>query len=203
MQISPTHYTDPLFATRQTQGQSQTQTQDPGAVTAPAPSAAPAKSRPAHRPQPNQAVMNLISLLNMARPETNPAGSIGDSLVLPGMSLALKSPSGGGEAVSQEPHHYASEHAFALTVEDRAKAIIDQIGGGDELDLAEAQAMLVFDSDTHQSNKAETVGRYFNRVDRDGSGALDLNELKELITIWDRESAKNLPEAPRLPDTWA
>lgn len=153
-------------------------------------------THPARGTQYSQTTYELVHLLNMARPEDS--DSVGSRLVAPGMALALTSPTASGSV----PASYIIDAIGPrlITADERAQGIIDQIGGGDEVDLLEAQAKLLWQSDTHQTNDAAVLQRYFKRLDRDGSGGLSFAELRDLIVHYDRTNSG--PDAPILPSDW-
>lgn len=152
---------------------------------------------PLGRPQYSQTLYELVHLLNMARPEGLEGMEVGKRIVAPGMTLALRSDGPRRPVANAMP---SDVEPRLVTVEERAQGVLDQIGDGKEVYLDQAEALLLWQSETHQTNNAETLRRYFERLDRDRSGGLGFEELRDLIAHYDRTNTHD--EAPRLPATW-
>lgn len=165
MKIGPSHtvYSAPTHgAVRKPEQPDQRMSNDTGRSAAAAPP-------PVGQPQYGQTLYELVHLLNMSRPEGLDAMTPGNRIVAPGMALALRSD---GPQIAPGNGVKAPVGPRLVTADQRAQGIIDQIGAGGEVKLDQAMALLLWDSDTHETNNADTLRTYFEWLDRDGSGSL-------------------------------
>jgi hypothetical protein len=145
-----------------------------------------------------QALGSLGTLLDMAGPQN---GTSHDLVGNPLMALSMTAPPAGtqpGQGVGYAPD---ADVVAQPDPEALAQQIVDKLGSGGALSLAEAQQALVTPNPGHQTNEAATVARLFGREDTNHDGKLSQGELSKLMSYY----ADNVTPTttPKLPTTWA
>lgn len=90
-----------------------------------------------------------------------------------------------------------------LSPESLAQDILDEVGDGREVSLADARQALAIPAGLPIRNDPGRIGRAFGQLDRDDDGALDHAELTELMRSYQAQKDADPRRRPTLPPTWA
>ncbi len=161
------------------------------------PAAAPASNTTTSKPTADYVwnAMRFSSLMNMARPEN---ASIDETVRSPHMSLAKYSFTKFSDSpVSIQEGSRLTDMDFSS--DGMARALVRELGDGQGITRDAALKALA----AGRVNSEKTIAAYFERLDRDKSGALSVSELKELFDYKAKHDDDTPGVSPRLPDSWA
>ena len=139
--------------------------------------------------------MRFANLMNMARPEN---ASIDETVRSPHMSLAKYSFTQFGDSpVSIQEGARLTDMDFSS--DGMARQLVRELGDGEGITRDAALKALA----AGKVNSEKTIAAYFERLDRDKSGALSVSELKELFDYKAEHEDDDPMRSPRLPESWA
>lgn len=142
----------------------------------------------------------LSGLLNMARPK-NPA--LGQTLIAPQMALSLQSQPSTGDTFTDVTNQHREYVTTDSSLVGRAREMVQLIGDGMSISLAQAIKALAGENPGKTTNSESVIAEYFDRLDKDDSGALTEAELLELIEYHYEHQDDDPRNGPRLPAEWA